>query len=551
MNLRSPKTALVYLRKAYKGLSDMPGWNTEHLGICYLAAALRQAGFPVTLIDGAVENLSSEEILSRLRLLAPDFVGFSVTFATIHDALHISKQLKAVTLDIHICLGGHHATLSAKQILENEHCINSIVRGDGEVTIVELLKALQEETSLQGIQGIYFRGKAGEVHENADRSVVANLDCLPFPARDTLELSLSKGALPSAMISTSRGCPWNCRHCSTPKYYDIQDGHYWRARSAINVVDEIQYLHDEYGCAIFNFIDDNAALPTSGSKERLYAIASEILRRGLKIHWFIMCNVLTFGSNDRELLSLLRTAGLTRILLGIEAGCRRTLKIYNKPAKPSQILAAIDLLSEYGFFLQCSFILFHPYATIEELKINAQFVKYLMDKTTVGVTAPYCTQLDVYPGIAIFEQVKRDGLLLSSNDYLDAHAYKYVSPPVGFLAKNMQNLLPHVVDIDWLAWETRLLLLRAGYSEESGDEGAPLGQVRKACESLVTEINLTHFNFFTLALKLAGQTDQLTFDREKANYLHQLGEQRLLLHQKYLELREHVPIPTNVPKLLK
>lgn len=541
--MRSLKPALVYLENPRKDIYAKPGYNSEHLGICYLGAVIRQAGFPVTFIDGAAEGLSSEEVLTRIRLSQADFVGFSITCATITDALSISRQLKAERPGIHICLGGHHATFAARAILENEDCIDSIVRGDGEVTIIQLLTALQGGGSLEGIRGIYSRHSDGTVLTNEDRPVVSDLDALPFPARDVLESRISQGLALGVVISSSRGCPYRCRFCSTPEFYRLQSGSYWRARSAMNVVDEIQLLYEKYGLTEFDFVDDNCVLPTHESKQRLRDIATEILQRGLKINLYILSSVSVFGPRDEQLLNLLRTAGMNRIFLGIESGYQPTLNLYGKPASPERNLAAVDFLSKSGFLLMCSTILFHPYATLEELRENSRFIRRLMDKPTVGMFAPYCRRLEVYPGIEIFEDIKRDGLLLSDKPYLDAYAYNFVSPTVQLLADTMWNLLPSVVDTDWLIWDTRQLLLNIiSYAEQLDSQGLCIGQVRKECQQIIEEINRVNFDFFTLALELAEQNKQSTLKQEGAEYLRQLKAKDALLRQQYTLLEGTYPL---------
>lgn len=546
--MASLNSALVFLKNPTKDAYDKPGWNSEHLGICYLGAALRQAGFPVTLIDGAAEGFSSEEVLERIILLNTDFVGFSVTHATIKDALDISRQFKAESPETHICFGGHHATLSAQQILENEDCVDSVVRGDGEVTIVELLKALQAGASLEGMSGLYYRNRHGEVCANKDRPIVPNLDMLSFPLRDVLEIGIAKGVSDSAIICSSRGCPWKCRFCSTPEYYKLQGGAYWRARSAVSVVDEIQSLYEEYGCKMFAFVDDNFVIQTRRSKDRVREIANQILQRNLDISWDMICSVAAFGEEDEQLLGLLKASGLTWIFLGIEAGCQPTLNAYDKPVSPEQNLRAVDFLAEFGILVVCGMILFHPYATRHELVENSRFIKRLMDKPSVGMFAPYCKRLEAYPGIPIFKDVERDGLLPTNKPYLNVHSYKFVSPVVQLVADTMWQLLPLVVDTDWLIWDARLLLSRAINKEsQRKGESSVLDQARTAIQRTIEEINRIKFDFFTVALEVADKDDRAALDRAKAEYVQRLKEQDALLRQKHQSLTNKIGCSGRAP----
>ena len=535
--MTSLRSVLVFLRNPTKDVYEKPGWNSEHLGIGYLAAALRQAGMPCELVDGAAEDLSSEEVLDRLLHLDPDFVGFSTTHSTIKDALDISMQLKDSSPGIHVCFGGHHATLSALQILQNEDCVDSVVRGDGELTIVELLQALEATALPEGVRGVYYRNSRGIIVANNDRSALPNLDALPFPARDVLRKSAEKRAPRIASICSSRGCPWSCGFCSTPAYRAAQGEAPWRARTPSDVVDELELLVEEHGYSYFLFVDDNIVLPNRQSKERLSQIASQILQRGLRIEWTAMCSAAALGEDDREMFGLLKEAGLASIFIGVEAGYGPTLDLYRKydqSASAEQSLAAVELLSGLGIWAVCGMILFHPYATPKELMENGRFIKDLADNPSVRMIAPLCRRLEAYPGTALFDKIRRDGLLLTDKPYLDAYAYKFVSSDVQLVADIMCSLLPMVVDTDWLIWDARELLRKADVEEtQLGRKRLSLEDCPMRTQATVEDINCLNLAFLEVALDLAKVGDRATLDKEAATYLNRLKAQEVLLRENY------------------
>jgi anaerobic magnesium-protoporphyrin IX monomethyl ester cyclase len=531
----------VFLADPSQYIYPRPGTALENLGICYLGEALREAGIPTVLVDGAAQCLAADEVLHRLFRCQADFIGFSVTHATIREALHLSQLLKKQNPSLHICFGGHHATFSAQQILEDECSVDSVVRGEGEETIVELVRALRSGDSLEGVRGICFRDSNGVVRQTQDRLAIADLDVLPFPARDVLDYIISSYDTHMASISSSRGCLQRCGFCSTPEFYRFQTGPLWRSRTARNVVDEIQILNEKRGIDDFLFVDDNFVVGTRQSKERAYEICRGIIDRGLQIKIFVMCGANVFGPEDEELLRLMRVAGVTRIFLGVEAGYQPTLDAYNKPVTPEGNLRAVDLFEKHGFMLLCGTILFHPYAVVEELKKNSQFIYRLMNRRAVAMIAPYCRRLEAYPGLPITREMKENGLLSGDRAYLDAYAYRFVVPAVQVAADTMWNLLPDMVDTDWLIWEARLLLLRLTDEEKRvGSKVSVPVQSREGIEQHIQDINDMNYDFFNLVLELASQGATLALDKEKGSHILRLRAEQARLRREFEQLRREV-----------
>ena len=534
------KLVLLYLDTPINEISKRVDWVGESLSISYLTAVLEENGFDVTPIDGSGERLTSKQVYLRTKKLHPDFVGISVTHETISEALKIAQKLKKGNPDIHICFGGHHATLAAEQILESEANVDSIVRGEGEETIVELARALYSGNSMKKISGIWFRDSVGKIRKNPDRKPIANISDLPFPTRSLSIYKNQRPELVTARIYSSRGCLYNCAFCSTPAFLKVQSNHaQWRARSAENIVDEIQYLNKEFGYSDFSICDDNAVSPLPEAKERMRQICREIIVRNLKITAFIMCSALTFGPEDEDLLWKMKEAGIERILIGIEAGSRETLRIYNKPATLEQNIKAVEFLSQFGFALMCSTISIHPYSTIEEIKENYSFIKFLMDKQNVGMFAPYCTQLEVFPGASIFERVKEDKLILAEKPYLEACSYIFVHPEVQFLANILHEVESTTVQLDWLIWDIRRFVLRKLNEKNSLNGNTErFTELKRQCFESILEINNVNFQFFNSCLEYADQNDIETSLKEKEDYVNKIKQFEQILDQKYGLLKE-------------
>ncbi len=178
----------------------------EHLGFGLLATVLREKGHEVEIFDACAKDWSTGETVTRILAFSPDFLGLTCTYQTYADALELAKQIKAHVDSVHVAFGGEHATFSSEDILSAETVVDTVVRGEGEQTIVELLRCLGKGGDLAQVKGIHFRDGNG-IHKNPDRRAIEDLDSIPFAARDTLDYCLKEGK--TAAISSA-----NClAHC--------------------------------------------------------------------------------------------------------------------------------------------------------------------------------------------------------------------------------------------------------------------------------------------------------------------------------------------------
>ena len=488
---------LVYLNTSSYTAYSKPGWETEHLGIAYLAAAARRAGYDVHVLDAAAEGKSYDEVFYELCVTDADFVGFSVTCCTIVDAISVAERLKTVSPRVHICFGGQHATFAAEEILRDYSSVDSVVRGYGEETLIELLDALRCKKSFGGINGVCYREAPDHVCINPDRMLSCNLDQLPFPSRGSD--ATSRGVF---TIHTSRGCVNNCGFCTTPTFNRIQGLAGWSARSASSVLSEIEQLCEASqvpGPVDISFVDDNLFVDSKESKERIAEIAYGLIERGLNTTIWFMVGAFTLTEVDRELLCLLRKAGFQRALLGIEAVSAETLGIYGKPTSQERNWDVIRLMTECGYLLHCMFILFHPYATMPEVRTNARFVVNALEWPSVGFNTTYCSKLMAFPGTAITNTLARDGLLIPNKPYLDPYPYRFVHPEVGLLAEAIQQIEVDIAKMDWLIFDIRTSLLRP--ISQCGCEIC--GRLQQQSQELISCASNTCFDIFMEAAMAA------------------------------------------------
>lgn len=342
--------------------------SREHLGLGYLAATLRQAGFTVEILDayfgGHSVRRTAQEILKReFRVL-----GISVFQSAAGKTFKLLKYLRSGGLKAHITLGGHFPSLKDWEIMRQAPEVDSIVRGEGEHTLFELVRAVSDGGDFSEILGLTYR-KGSEVVINDPRPLIRDLDSLPFPARDTLD---TKKSGPRAMVASSRGCYAACSFCSIRSFYKSSPGPTWRGRTPENVVDEIEWLNKSYGVTTISFADDSFCGPGKAGKDRARRIGEELLRRGLNIEYYID---LRANDIEEEFLSFLKSSGLRGIFLGVESGIQSDLDLYSKGVTVEDNIRALRVLRNLGLEAKVGFILFNPDSKVGEVIRNLEFLK--------------------------------------------------------------------------------------------------------------------------------------------------------------------------------
>ena len=340
----------------------------EHLGLGYLCAAVREKGHETKIVSMPIHNLSVRRAVKRIREYDPDLLGFSVKEVNARRTLLMIKILRHVGLCSHITLGGHFPTFNHRRILQDFPEVDSIVRGDGEDTLIQLMEALANRNPLSAVRGLTFR-EWHRIKVNPPRPLIEDLDRLPFPSRNFTEEVIQRGG--AIAISASRGCYANCSFCSIRSFYGTSPGRKWRARSPKNVGDEMESLASRFPNAQFNFVDDQFVGP--GEKGRKYAldIASEILRKDMSIRFILSSRA---DAIEEDLFVHLKRAGLRKVFLGVESGTQRGLDRFQKKTTVEQNKRALRVLSKIGLDYTIAFIIFDPYSTLDDVRGNLEFL---------------------------------------------------------------------------------------------------------------------------------------------------------------------------------
>ena len=389
--------------------------DQDNLGLRYLLSSVRQAGF-----TGRIESYSAapEPIVELVEKFRPDVIGFSLIFQYMSPAFgRVIAALRARGSQAHITIGGHYPSFDYQEVLERIPGADSIVRFEGESTLIALMDKISRDEDWREIAGIAYR-RDGAVHSNPLRPAIDDLDQLPFPERSDIDYR-SKD-LATASILGSRGCPWDCSFCSIRPFYEAQGGKLRRLRSPASVVEEMRQVHFEQGARIFLFQDDDFL--ATGRRARMWAegLADGVIAAGLagRIAFKISCRS---DEIKYETMARLVDAGLTHVYMGVENGDEEGLINLNKMLKPHHHIEAGEILRSLGLSFDFGFMLLEPYSTITSVRNNIAFLdRFVGDGWSV---AGFCRTLP-YAGTPLKRKLEEEGRLLGTPfepdyDFLD------------------------------------------------------------------------------------------------------------------------------------
>ena len=371
MNLLNDVNVLQPSRKLKVALVIPPAFDIRKLwcpnlpiGLAYLAAVIEKSGHELKVFDCLALGLDHASLGKEFASYQPDVVGITSVTPTISSAYFTAKIAKENAPNSIVVLGGPHATFLDKEVLTEEPAIDIVVRGEGELTVIELFAKLFGYGDLQSVAGISFR-RNGEVIRTPDRPYIQNLDDLPRPAYQYFALKkyqfFGKTILP---ILTSRGCPFQCSYCVSSRMV----GKEFRARDPLKVVDELEWLKNEHGAGAFSFYDDAFTY----DKERAVEICSEIKKRKIGIPWDCQTRV---DCISKEILAKMKAADCQLVSFGAESGCQKILDSVNKRTTVELNEKAVKMAKEVGISVAMSVIIGYPGETKESLKQTYDFIR--------------------------------------------------------------------------------------------------------------------------------------------------------------------------------
>ncbi len=407
----------------------------QPLGTLYVAAALQQAGHEVHFYNGAF--MRHEEIIRQIAEYSPAFVGlYSTTFGW-DKAKKTAAAIRQVLGNVFIAVGGPYPVAVKEKCLLDCQDIDGVVTGEGEITVVEMLKRLGDGADLEGVEGVVYR-KGKDIQKNSPRPLITDLDTLPFPARELLGEAgkyipppATYKRKPVAVIMTARGCNRHCLYCFQ---IDKHRKSGIRYRSVENVMAEIEQVLNQ-GYREIKFIDDTL----TADYKRAMSIAREIKNRGLDFTWFASAVV---NQVDKPLLQAFKDAGCWAILFGAESGVQKDLNAIRKGITPAQIKKAVKAAKEVGLTVYTPFLFGIPGQTYEDGLKSIEFALEL-DPDIANFHA-----ITPFPGTELYDNIEKYGTM--SDDLTD---YTYQGAA----------FVPYTMTRDEIA-ELRQLALKRFYS---------------------------------------------------------------------------------------
>ncbi|MCP4131313.1 MAG: radical SAM protein [bacterium] len=390
------------------------------MGLMSLAAYIRQEGFRVQIADFVVNPYDAQQLQNMIKTCEPDVVGLTGVTMNINKSLKIAGEIKKENPGITIVMGGPHVSFDAENILNDNAYVDCIVRGEGEITFIELLRSLTDIDAWTAIQGLSYKKNNAILH-NENRPFIADINTLPLPARDLIKLSKYKALGFAVNMVTSRGCPHKCIFCVGSKMV----GNKVRYFDVTRVVDEFEML-SKMGFKQLNIVDD---LFTS-NKKRCIAICEEITRRNINHPWSAFARVDTVS---QELLHALKQAGCGSLCFGIESGNQEILDTVKKKINLDMCKKAVALCKEAGIEPAASYILGLPGETPHTIEKTLAFADSLQANYGYHILSPF-------PGSEVREKNTEYGLRILSDDWDLYDANQAVTESDGMPGKTINEI---------------------------------------------------------------------------------------------------------------
>jgi radical SAM superfamily enzyme YgiQ (UPF0313 family) len=374
----------LYKEEVYGKVKDVD-LLAPPIGLCYLAAMLEREGYDVNLIDSEAERLTINDLVKRVESIKPDIIGLTCTTPMVASVKRTAEAIKNTFPETKILVGGPHVTAVLEDLLQEKY-IDIAVVGEGEYTIVELVKLIEESKSLKNCKGIAFK-ENGKIIRTELRPLIEDLDSLPFPARHLLPnekykhvtIYKNKTKRNHTSLCSSRGCSYNCIFCGSRTTF----GKLTRFRNPKLVVDEIEECYNKFDVGSFSFFDDTLTL----KKEHIISICNELIERKLDMDWSAQARVNTV---NKEILELMKKAGCETIHYGYESGNQDILNNIKKGITLQQSIDATKITKDVGIKIHGYFMLGNPGETVETAKQTINFAKKLdPDTAQFTIATPF------------------------------------------------------------------------------------------------------------------------------------------------------------------
>lgn len=361
----------------------------------------------VELLDCQAEALDWTGVERRISSFAPSIVASSGFTCNAYICARVAEIAKAVDPAIVTVVGGQHFSFTADESLSSFHEIDYVIRGEGEQTLVELIKALRGSGALSDIKGLSFRAD-GRIVNNPPRDLLEDLDRLPRPAYHLIERNLNRyhfkmmaGNSRYMILEGSRGCWHKCSFCTQWRHWGSQ----WRTKSERRIAEEMARLRDDFGAEFIWLTDDNFELGRRGN-----ALTEELKQQGFddSVSWFFQARTDDITQHP-EIVSRLHSVGNNWQLIGVESGSPQVLSDFKKGEKVEDAAKAVSILKQNGVLAQAMMIIGSRRDTSKSIQQLRDFAFDLdADLVIFGILTPF-------PGTETYGTAERNGWIEDTN----------------------------------------------------------------------------------------------------------------------------------------
>ena len=370
-----------------------------HLGLGFIAASIEECGHTVRIIDLGIEGESKKSVIRLIKETAPDLVGITTLTPTYPGALRVAAMVKELYPKCSVILGGTHPNILTDEVLK-EPVVDIVVRGEGEITMAELVDAIEKGSGLSDVKGVSYK-KNNEIVHNAPRPLIDDLDTLPSPPWHLFPLEKYTGNLngrKAVGISAARGCPFSCVFC----YRGPAAGKTIRFWSPERVIKEIKKVKETYGINDIHFWNDVFTY----DKKWVSSLCDLLIEQNIYIKWD--CQTRADLINE-EVLRKMKKSGCTAVMLGVESGSNEVLQQMEKGLTKERIYDAFKLLHEIGFETTATFTLGLPWDTRETIQETIDFAKEINPNFAMFYVAI------PFPGSPLWWMSRERGIQISRN----------------------------------------------------------------------------------------------------------------------------------------
>jgi len=371
------------------------------ISLASCVAVLRERGFGVKITDCIAEGINFSILSEEIKKYNPDLVILNTATPSIVSDIKVADSIKKIDPIIKVGVIGIHPSSLPNETFGISKSLDYIIRGEPEFTIRDLALALDNNQPLSKVEGISYRIN-GQIFHNSSRELIKDLDSLPFPAWDLIDINNYKIPFtnsPFLLIVPSKGCPYKCIFCNAKTYY----GDKIRLRSPRKVADEIEWAKTNFKVEDFHFWTESLTL----QKNFALSVADEILKRNLKIRWTCSSRV---DNIDLELLEKMKKAGCWMIGFGIESGDQIILDNAKKGITLEQSKNAVKLAQKAGLEVSIQCIIGLPGETNKTALKTISFAKSL----NADYAQFYCAV--PFPGSDLY-QIAKEKRWLSTNEW--------------------------------------------------------------------------------------------------------------------------------------